>query len=580
MDVDVGQSLRSHDPSDRNVGTGVSPGSGTVPFALRVGITGHRHFPPERLDALHNQIGIALDRVRALFPPTPDTGVVLTAVSALAEGADRLVVDAVLATAGSRLEVVLPLREQAYLADFETQSSKERFLELCNKASLMVTAPEVRPEDEDDPEKRSRQYEWASRYVVERCDVLLALWDGKGPRGTGGTAETLRYALEHRVPVLCIPTEGGELLEDLGSGEIDPGFRRSGIGDRHRATAGDTTPIDQTRRSFSGLDSYNRVPHLIFTGNNNPLGPSRFEQEVAAETMYLPADPPGIDLAELADWVRPYYVWADRRALMFERWYTIGIWVSFGAAALAVLAAALGAIFEIKAFLGVELALLVCIGAVVVFGRRLHLHDQWINSRFLAERLRSAVFLNAAGLGDRRDSGLQGLGPQNEYADWLRRAYEFVWDSRPDSDSPRLADLCDLLAEGWIQPQIDYHKRKSNTHESRESLLLKLSLALFALTFVLAIIHIISPTKSVSVLAISLPAFGSSIAGVSAHLQYHRHAVVYAGMARHLEFVKQRIKNAYTPTTLRAAASDADLIMASEQRDWIGVMRFLDLEVG
>ncbi len=32
------------------------------------------------------------------------------------------------------------------------------------------------------------------RHVTDECDVLVAAWDGTPPRGTGGTADTVRYA--------------------------------------------------------------------------------------------------------------------------------------------------------------------------------------------------------------------------------------------------------------------------------------------------------------------------------------------------------------------------------------------------
>jgi len=118
----------------------------------------------------------------------------------------------------------------------------------------------------------------------------------------------------------------------------------------------------------------------------------------------IPIDPLGLSREKVADWVFPYYVRADILALHYQRWF---LWLSqliFGLAAAAVAVVALQVtiwpqhdwvvVFEVF-FLGLLLTIL-------GMNRRLRLHDQWISSRFLAERLRSSYFLALAGTGDQR----------------------------------------------------------------------------------------------------------------------------------------------------------------------------------
>lgn len=51
-----------------------------------------------------------------------------------------------------------------------------------------------------------------SRWLVGAADLLVVVWNGQAPRGSGGTADTVRLALEHGVPVLWIrPGEDGGL---------------------------------------------------------------------------------------------------------------------------------------------------------------------------------------------------------------------------------------------------------------------------------------------------------------------------------------------------------------------------------
>jgi hypothetical protein len=44
--------------------------------------------------------------------------------------------------------------------------------------------------------EREDAYELAGRAVVDRCDVVVALWDGLPARGRAGCAEIVQYALD------------------------------------------------------------------------------------------------------------------------------------------------------------------------------------------------------------------------------------------------------------------------------------------------------------------------------------------------------------------------------------------------
>ena len=67
-----------------------------------------------------------------------------------------------------------------------------------------------------------------SRWIIGATDLLVVVWDGKAPRGSGGTADTVRLALQHGVPVLWIHPDmpftrlirPQHLLEDCGFGEL------------------------------------------------------------------------------------------------------------------------------------------------------------------------------------------------------------------------------------------------------------------------------------------------------------------------------------------------------------------------
>jgi hypothetical protein len=120
----------------------------------------------------------------------------LVVVSALAEGADRLVVHECLRRDDATLAAILPLPVDEYSKDFITEASLREFTDLL-AAATSVQFAEAMP-------TRDQAYERAGQMVVEQSDVVIALWDGLTGEGRGGTADTVAYACAHDVPVMRI----------------------------------------------------------------------------------------------------------------------------------------------------------------------------------------------------------------------------------------------------------------------------------------------------------------------------------------------------------------------------------------
>ena len=104
----------------------------------------------------------ALRSIEERFPEKP-----LTIISPLAEGADRLVVYRVLERPRARLIVPLPLPKQDYLTDFASTKSKNEFLRLLDQAEEVIELPPT--------ETRNAAYEAVGNYVLDHCDVLIAV---------------------------------------------------------------------------------------------------------------------------------------------------------------------------------------------------------------------------------------------------------------------------------------------------------------------------------------------------------------------------------------------------------------------
>lgn len=166
-----------------------------VTSSLRVGVSGHRLLAdPARVA---DDVDAALDRLAASRPARQ-----LVAVSNLAEGADRIVARRVLARPGGHLEAILPLEADDYARDFADETSRQEFNDLLVAADQVT----VIPVDPTDP-GREGSYARAGHAVVAASDVLLALWDGGGARGRGGTAEVVADARAMGVPVEVVAVE-------------------------------------------------------------------------------------------------------------------------------------------------------------------------------------------------------------------------------------------------------------------------------------------------------------------------------------------------------------------------------------
>jgi hypothetical protein len=166
------------------------------PARIVIGVTGHRKLDDE--PALAEQVHLILKRIRQLIPPSKKTLRSFSILSPLAEGADRLVAREVLKTPDSQLEVVLPLEKDDYKQDFELPESKAEFERCLAQARSIKQLPST--------SSRTEAYAQVGRYVVDNCDFLIALWDGKPAAGQGGTAEIVEYAREKGCPFFWINT--------------------------------------------------------------------------------------------------------------------------------------------------------------------------------------------------------------------------------------------------------------------------------------------------------------------------------------------------------------------------------------
>jgi hypothetical protein len=163
-----------------------------------VAVTGSRRLG-ERARPLLRQ---AMDALLFALPPG-------TLYTPLAEGADRLAAQAALEQ-GWRIAPILPFAQATYEQDFAAPVTPGTTPAAClaEFRALLAAAAEVTVLDHPRHPDPRPGYEAAGRAVVERADLLLAIWDGVHTGKRGGTSETMRYAAAIGRPILWLHSDG------------------------------------------------------------------------------------------------------------------------------------------------------------------------------------------------------------------------------------------------------------------------------------------------------------------------------------------------------------------------------------
>lgn len=164
-----------------------------------VGGTGHRRLQDP--DAIRD----AVDKVLAVIDrQAPSTGDRRQLHIALSEGTDWIVAERAVVR-GFDLGVVLPMELADYLQDFAESESQAEFARLLDHAMSVTIATDDRNRDQPaQVTSREAAYDLCQRSIVERSDVLVAVWDGGPAHGDAGTGHVVAYARELGKPLVWI----------------------------------------------------------------------------------------------------------------------------------------------------------------------------------------------------------------------------------------------------------------------------------------------------------------------------------------------------------------------------------------
>jgi hypothetical protein len=147
---------------------------------MRAGITGHQALTPT-----------AIAWLRRVLPAELVARGVDAGASNLAAGADQLFVEALLALA-IPFAAVIPCA--GYDDAFTDEHARAEYRRLRARAAEVAELAYDRPSED--------AFYAAGIAVVDRCQLLFAVWNGRPARGRGGTANVVAYAIAAGKPVL------------------------------------------------------------------------------------------------------------------------------------------------------------------------------------------------------------------------------------------------------------------------------------------------------------------------------------------------------------------------------------------
>jgi len=540
-----------------------------------------------------------------------EAGPVCRLVSALAEGADRIVAEEALRL-GYELHAVLPFSPSEYERDFEGAASLAEFRALLQQARAVLALDGSR----ESQEEQDSAYEAAGFTILAHADLVVAIWDGEEARGTGGTAEIVGAGVERGLALIRIdskkPHRSSLLSYDRRVGRIEEGI--DGLAGRIRR---ELLPpgVNEGNRESDPIRNFlaERQPRVA------PLGWawSALVGLVADLRLRIPRVRVGdFQLETAAQWEREWrtaaglpeslkrqldriprtaYAWADGLAVYYANAYRSAFVVSYFLGVLATtFAIAIDASAWIRAHevatrllrAGSFLSVLVIL-IIWTLAHRRRWHDRWIDYRLLAEFLRQMRFLALLGRPPAFSTppAADGEGEtRGSWIAWYPQALAREAGFATVELTPVVLDAVRiLLREGLIAAEIQYHSNNAR-RLGRLDLRLRNAGSLF---FVVALIAlgalVVRETSWLTALAALLPVFGGAVAAVRGQAELVRVVKRSRAMTERLREIAEDLADqglVLSSTNIARAMESAAQSMIGEVMDWQIVFEEKPLELG
>jgi hypothetical protein len=472
---------------------------------LRVGVTGHRPGPklsPDQaraarrtvggvLTAIDRLTGEAVSRDRWAFAAAEHR---LTVVSALAEGADRIVAEAGLA-AGFGLTAILPFRRADYRADFPTEAAGRDYDVLLAKADDVFELDGRR-------EAEARAYEAAGLLMLANADIVIAIWDQMPADGIGGTAVIVERAIAEDVPVILIDPRTPDQPWILWRADTALPTAREGIESVRRRPFAETLAAVIEIIVAPPKDPHERGPlQVLFKERRSrwtiaiayPLmlfilgvrqfhwsdlhAPAQPQDSGVRWRHYLAGHLNDSSLRPIdTDTLHNAYSFVDLLSTRYAQIYRSAYVFNYLAGATAVLLASIGLIYpspdpsaalNFKAVMvAIEIGLIGSILVTLSLGTRRQWHRRWLQYRRLVETLRHLRMLAPTAAAARLDRPSDRAGRAYGWVSWYARAVEReIPVPNVALDQAYLTAVRDAVNEAELKTQVAWNRHNAEAME-------------------------------------------------------------------------------------------------------------------
>ena len=590
-----------------------------LPFVLSVGITGHRieALPNEAVETIIERIGAtlahlkagALDlyaRERSLFSDDPPR---LLFVSPLADGSDQIATGIAL-DVGFEVQAILPFDRQTYRATLHNSGLK-RFDELICRATCVLELP-------GEIESEYLAFVMAGRGTVAHCDALLAVWDGRPPRGRGGTGDVVNIAITRGTAVAHIPVNpltqprllwaafDPTVLTQADEATAERPLDRANIdallgallmpppnaGDRQFAESFIRERLRKIRTRIEyplllAAAGVGRFGRKDFT-NAHCVAQTRDEwrkyREVCADAHHIAAP---ISILEEA------YSWADRLATHFAQTYRSGHIFNFVLGGLAVCLGLSAFMAPHLKFEGAALEMAITLAIILNawIGTRNQWHRRWLDYRQLAERLRPMRSLKLLGIAAPDPPGTATNPVPRRWIDWyasgIWRAMGCVAGSL---DGDRAARLAKAIGAYEVAPQVGYHERNSTQIHKLDDRLGTIALGLFVATVVVSLVTVVGLAFDstwvnaygnwLTLVSAGFPALATAIFGIRFQGDFGGDAIRSQSAANALRTINDDLQSGVALPRAADLVEEAARLMLGHLDEWRLVNQQRDLSVG
>ena len=311
-----------------------------------------------------------------------------------------------------------------------------------------------------DGEPRNEQYARAGSIIVEHAQVLFAIWDGQKVRGTGGTADQVRWFERGYAPNrYSLYKDALSPLSPLEPGlriVIDPATAQVTLGETRQPQAGKS----DMRQILKRTDRYNQ--DAARNGTRSRQSTSIVE-DVREPAPAVKQAQEAVKTLSIADGV---YRAANYTSMSFANKVRASDAIVYSLALIAVAAFNLVSNNRLAPwlYLGVTLVMLILTGRIRLFS----VDNRFLEYRCLAEAMRTLFFWRCAGIA--RPVWLAYLSRQAGAVHWIRhavRTVEFCQDCRLlQLKADGLAGLpgVPFVKTAWVEAQGKWFLKKELEH--------------------------------------------------------------------------------------------------------------------